>query len=138
MKSSPINRILSIDFSKVKKWSKRNKRCGGYYKCVSNIRKILDLISGSDTIDMLKDIIKESEKKQLNSDVYTALSNMNQLFIDSKPKMRHTIIRPLKKAQISYRKIKKMGFKASHSLWKNCLSENIRNSGGKKNILRFG
>lgn len=98
------------------------------------VRQVLELISGNNLIEMLKDVLNNDEKNQLNEKINSALSNMDNIFKMTKPKNKHRISLAFKRARISLRKARNLGFNISSKLWKNCSNLAIRNKGGRKAI----
>lgn len=119
MKRDPLDKILNIDFSKNLKWSNRRKRGGGFYLKKKQIRKILDLISGEDLINMLKDVLTEEEKYFLSGKIGESFKKMNEIY-NSKgnKKIKRDFLLKFKLAKLSIRKARKFGFKISSSIWK--------------------
>ena len=53
----------------------------------------------------------------------------NGLYDQTDKSARHYIIRPFRNAGLTYNEVRKLGFKVSYDLWKNCLNEEERNLG---------
>ncbi|CAF0936728.1 unnamed protein product [Brachionus calyciflorus] len=117
-------------------WGHRKKKGDGYYKNKAKIRKILDLISGNDTVNMLKNILKPSEKEKMKQEIVDSLSNFGKIFKETKPKARYQYINSLKNARLTLRKAKEYGFKTTSFLWKNSLKCSSPNKGGRKKLSK--
>ena len=53
--------IKSIEAESVPQWSKRKNRTGHYFENLKLIRKMLVLISGNDTVNMIKAVLTSDD-----------------------------------------------------------------------------
>ena len=100
---------------------------------IKKCRKILDLISGNDKIEMLKNILNKHEKEQLMDERYkNALSRFGELSNQAKTKFKHTFVRPMRLAKFTLNKTKTLNFKIGQRLWKTSLDVTKRHPGTLK------
>ena len=121
MQVSLINKILSIiDISpKPKNWRDRTKHNGYFWKLKRRIRNILRALAGSnsDFIEMLKDILTDTEKLTLSDKLTAVLKEFAKVYNNEAQKKRFRFIWPFRKSNLSYETTRKFGFKVSKHLW---------------------
>ena len=128
-----INSIFHANYLPARPW---NTRPDNGYKTnlINEIRKILNLLSGDQMTEMLKDVIKNDELKLVADKYYKGLSLLSVPINIVKKKNQHYFIRPLKLAKISKIELNEMGFQFGNHLWSTCLSEHERLQGGNSCI----
>ena len=92
----------------------------------------MDLISKDDSINMLKCVLNENEKNQLNEKVLNSFSNMKETYNLTKKRERKKFITLFKRAKISLKNSRKYGFKVSSNLWNSCGKKIYKIAGRKK------
>jgi hypothetical protein len=125
-----ISEIISNNYEPMMDWSRR-RRTGARYQLINKIRHLLELLSGNNIVKMLQDVLRKSEKVQLNQKYHRALCEHAKLCLISKPKERYSFIRAIRIAGLSYKDAKKLGYNVSKELWTSCLNSDERNKGGR-------
>ena len=130
--------ILDIieSYPSLKKWRERtllkNRKI-----FLQKVIDILKFLSGDDLSKMLKDLFR------FHADIYLpdltrekmALKRIvNQLNSRIKPKNKHFFLRSLRKAGFNFDETKELGFKFSKFLWRSCLNNQDRNTGGRPKL----
>ncbi|RNA36654.1 hypothetical protein BpHYR1_036032 [Brachionus plicatilis] len=125
----------------MKKWSDKFRLTGqnrsSWYilKLKNDVRKILNLISGNDIIEMLKDVLTQKEKRNLVDPKHEhALKELAYYYKKSDLKKRHFFIRPLRNTSINFSEIRRLGFRVSKHLWNTCSNTNERNKEQEKSL----
>ena len=77
------------------------------------------------------DILNKDDKQILFQQYTKILKDISIYANKSNKKNRHHFIRPLRKAEMSLKDVRKIGFNCSFNLWKSCLNEHDRNLGGR-------
>ena len=80
---------------------------------------------------MLIDVLNEQEKNQISKEIYSAITNLSEVYYLTKQKKRHHIARSLRKAGLTLHAARSLGYPISTTLWKSCLNTEERNNGGK-------
>jgi hypothetical protein len=83
---------------------------------------------------LLNDISKTNEINDFEtvSNYRRALRYFGKLFNKTPPKLKHTILYPMKMSGLGLSKSKSLGFKATSWMWESCLSNHKRSKGGRK------
>ena len=129
-----ITDIFNHRYTPAMRWSERNKNGSGFNNLVTNIRSILQLLSGNEIINLLKDVIRKNEMKEIAEKYYKGLIGLSIPINKVKPKNKHFFIHQLKVANFSLNEIKEMNFKCSKFLWSSCKRTNERLEGGQPRI----
>ena len=93
-----ISIILNGDYDAAIPWSQR-KDGGKRSELISKIRRILSLLSGNETLLMLRDLIKKEERKIIAKEYFEALKNISAQINKGKS------FRPFKMARLSRQKL---------------------------------
>ena len=128
-----ISIILNGDYDAAIPWSQR-KDGGKRSELISKIRRILSLLSGNETLLMLRDLIKKEERKIIAKEYFEALKNISAQINKVKKKNQHFFFRPFKMARLSGQELLEMNYKIGKHLWSCCKKRNERLVGGRDKI----
>lgn len=131
----PVTNILNHlnKYAVERPWSKRP--LNGYRNTViRKVRHLLEIISGNEVLELLKDVIKQEEIKIVAKKYYDALSNLSKPINEVKPKNKHVFFHQFKNADMGLPEIWEMGYRCSKSLWASCKSTHERLAGGRPRI----
>jgi hypothetical protein len=127
-----ILRVLNNQYNPGKNWSQRNKTSSKFKILIRKIKNFLNLMSGFDLLNMIKDLLTEEELLIISQKYVAALSGLaNTVNKRVTMKEKHDFIRPLRLADLTLSNIKDLGFNCGKELWKNCLDERPRLPGGR-------
>ena len=114
-------------------WSQRALN-GKRSNLIKDIRGFLNLLSGFELTNLIKDLIKENEIQFIAEKFYKGLQNLSRPINTVKPKNKHYFYRELKLAHFNLNELKNMGYKISKKLWSSCKKTHKRLLGGKPKI----
>ena len=123
-----------------RKWS--SIKSGGHLSGkIKAVKKILKILSGDDTISMLRDVLNQDDLDDLDIKYKTALSKIGELFQDKqqkyfKPLTKRIILKQIRASGITHSDAKSLGFKSSKYLWQICVSTNIPLKRGRNSIIK--
>ena len=101
------------------------------------MRNILQLLSGFEITNFIRDLIKPNEMKYFAEKYFVGLKNLSKPINNVKPKNKHYFYRPLKFAHLRLNELNKMGFKISKKLWSSCKRSNPRLVGGRPPLANY-
>ena len=89
-----IIRALNNQYTASKNWSQRNKTSSKFKILIFKIKRFLNLLSGNDLINMIKDILSEEELSILSHKYVNALNGL-ATYVNKrvKTKQKHHFIR---------------------------------------------
>jgi hypothetical protein len=127
-----ILRVLNNEYIAGKNWSQRNKTSSKFKILIRKIKHFLNLMSGFDLLNMIKDLLSDEEIRIISQKYVSALNGLaNTINKRVKTKQKHDFIRPLRLSDLTLSNIKDLGFNCGKELWKNCLDERPRLQGGR-------
>lgn len=117
-------------------WMRRKRFSHNFTSTIFLIRKFLRIISGNSVVSMLNDVLTAQHKKLLFGKYKAALRHYALLYNSTTQKKKHTLLRPMRMAKFTVPECRKLGFKATHYMYRNCLKINERDKGGRNTIDR--
>ena len=130
MASNFLNDLLNKPIEPLKKWSERSLSGGSFSNLCKDVRHVLDLISGNDTVSMLKFVLSSSEIDELASKYINVIKTLSVEYNTTAPKDRHNLIRAFRENGFSIYETRALGWNASFNLWHSCGRKESRSLGG--------
>lgn len=123
--------LNEVSKKNVEKWSDESQT-GNFYEKKRKIRHILTILSGNDLVEMIKDILTESEIEEISHKHVKALKNIGHVYSSDSnlsPLVRRTILRQIRSAGITFKSAKSLNFKCTKFLWQICLVKDYKRRG---------
>lgn len=128
-----ISNIFNNEYLPLRPWSQRAIN-GRKSILIRKIRNILNLFSGFEISNLLKDLIRDYEMRVISVKYYNVLRKLSDPINSLKPKNKHFFFREFKLSHFKLNELKEMNYKISKKLWSSCKKKHERLEGGRKII----